>query len=95
MSQLKLRKMKASRWQALTDESDRERAKLLGWSPGGAAAELGVTRQAIHYAIRRGDLEAVMVTDDATGQLQMFMIPDASLQDYKRKREARLNWRSA
>lgn len=81
-----LRKMNVKLWEKLTSESQAHRAKLLGWSPGGAAAELGITRQAVHKAIRRGDLDAVIV-NNFEGQLTMFMIPDASLQAFKAKRE--------
>lgn len=82
-----IRKMNTKRWTELTDTSDRLRAQLLGWSPGGAAAQLGISRQAVHKAIRRGDLDAVIVTKDDSEQLSMFMIPDASLQAFKAKRE--------
>lgn len=82
-----IRKMNAKLWQKLTSESDAQRAKLLGWSPGGAAAELGISRQAVHKAIHRGDLDAVIVTNERTGRLSMFMIPDASLQAFKARRD--------
>lgn len=83
-----LRKVNEKTWQRLTAESEAHRAKLLGWSPGGAANELGISRQAVHKAIHRGDLDAVMVNNDE-GQLSMFMIPDTSLQAFKAKREKR------
>lgn len=82
-----IRKMNTKLWQKLTSESDAARAKLLGWSPGGAAAQLGISRQAIHKAIKRGDLDAVIVTNDRTGRLSMFMIPDDSLQAFKARRD--------
>jgi hypothetical protein len=81
-----LRKMNTKRWTELTETSDRLRAQLIGWSPGGAASQLGISRQAVHKAIHRGDLDAVIVNDD-DGKLQMFMIPDASLQAFKARRE--------
>lgn len=81
-----VRKMNQKLWERLTTESDLHRAKLLGWSPGGAAAQVGITRQAIHKAIRRGDLDAVIVNND-DGRLSMFMIPDESLQAFKARRE--------
>ena len=84
-----IRKMNTRRWNELTDTSDRLRAQLLGWSPGGAAAQLGISRQAVHKAIRRGDLDAVIVTKDGSDELSMFMIPDASLQAFKLRREQR------
>ena len=76
-----LRKIDSRRWQKLVSESDRHRAELLGWSPGGAAAELGISRQAVHYAIKRGDLDAVIVNGE-DGKLRCFMIPDASLKAF-------------
>jgi hypothetical protein len=75
-------------WRKLSDVSDAQRAKLLGWSPGGAAAQLGISRQAVHKAIHRGDLDALIVNNDE-GQLSMFMIPDDSLQAFKAKRAQR------
>lgn len=83
-----LRKIAFNRWEKLVSESDRQRAELLGWSPGGAAAEVGISRQAIHQAIREGRLDAVIVTHE-DGRLRMFMIPDASLKAFAEKRTAR------
>jgi|KBSSwiStaDraftv2_1062776.scaffolds.fasta_scaffold454343_2 hypothetical protein len=57
-------------------------AELNGDSPGTVAAELGVSRQAVHQAVQRGALDAVIV-NDARGKLQMFMIPRASVERYK------------
>lgn len=72
-------------WERRVHQSDVERAKLLGWSPGGAAAELGISRQAVHKAIHRGDLDAVIVNDE-NGRLRSFMIPDASLRSFAERR---------
>ena len=83
-----LRKVSADRWEKLVAESHYARAKLIGWSPGGAAAELGISRQAVHKAIHRGDLDAVIVNDD-DGRLRMFMIPDDSLQAFALRRQKR------
>jgi len=81
-----LRKMNMQRWEKLVTESAQERAKLLGWSPGGAAGELGITRQAVHKAIHRGDLDAVIINGE-DGHLRAFMIPDASLRAFAAKRQ--------
>lgn len=75
-----LRKMNFADWERLVHISEGQRAKLLGWSPGGAAAEIGISRQAIHEAIRRGTLDAVAVYEGK--RLRMFMIPDESLRHY-------------
>ena len=69
-------------------KSERHRAELLGWSPGGAAAQLGISRQAVHKAIHRGDLDAIIINDD-DGKLRLFMIPDASLQAFAERRSRR------
>jgi len=82
-----LRKMAFKDWEKLSTVSDAQRAKLIGWSPGGAAAEIGITRQGIHHAIRRGDLDAVAVYDGT--KLVMFMIPDDSLRAYQERRQRR------
>lgn len=84
-----IRKMNTKRWTELTETSDRLRAQLIGWSPGGAAGQLGISRQAVHKAIHRGDLDAIIVTKDDSDELSMFMIPDASLQAFKAKRAQR------
>lgn len=83
-----IRKMNTKLWNKLTAESEAYRAKLLGLSPGGAAAELGISRQAVHKAIRRGDLDAVIVNNE-DGSLSMFMIPEDSVQAFKARREQR------
>ena len=54
-----------------------------GPSPGGACVELGLTRQAIHKAIKRGDLDAWRIVDDASGRLRAIIIPQASLERYR------------
>lgn len=53
-----------------------------GYSPGGAAALLGVTRHAIHQAIRRGTMDATSVPVPSGGRY--WFIADASLEAYKR-----------
>lgn len=85
-----IKKLTVRQWQKATSESEARLAELSGTSPGGAAAELGITRQAVHKAIRRGDLDCVIVNDDRTGKLVMFMIPDASLKSFKARRRQRM-----
>lgn len=81
------KKMQLKDWQALTAESELHRAKLLGWSPGGAAARAGVSRQRIHQLIRAGRLDAVEVRDGRS--LVMYMIPDDSLEAWLQERTSR------
>ena len=62
----------------------------LGPSPGGAAAEVGVSRQAIHKAIHRGDLDVLAIYDGT--RLSHYTISRRSLAAYKdllRERAAR------
>jgi hypothetical protein len=83
-----LRKLNPHRHQQQVEEANRLRADLVGWSPGAAAAELGITRQAVHAAIRRGDLDANEVKDLETG-MKLYFIPDASLRRFAKARADR------
>lgn len=51
-----------------------------GYSPGGAGAKLGITRAAVHMAIRRGTLDAVKIP--TLGGEHYWFIPQEALQDY-------------
>ena len=86
-----IRTMKMRAWQravaAALDKPSYD--KLNGWSPGGVAANLGISRQAVHKAVHRGDLDAVIVRDDRTDELVLFMIPAASVDAFRAKREQR------
>lgn len=67
-----------------------ERKNLTGPSPGGAAGELGISRQAVHEAIARGRLDAYRVTYDDEGKdLAGIYITQASLDRYKAARDLR------
>lgn len=59
----------------------------VGPSPGGAAAELGISRQAVHLAIKRGDLDAMGCFRD--GRLMFYNVGLASLRRYKAHLQAR------
>ena len=86
-----IRKMKMLAWQKATAAALGKPSwqALNGRSPGGVADELGVSRQAIHNAVHRGQLDAVLVVDDRTEELRLFMIPEPSLEAYKARREQR------
>jgi hypothetical protein len=60
---------------------------LHGPSPGGAAGELGISRQAVHRAIDRGSLTAWYVYDGTTApvlrQLRMVNVTMESIEQYK------------
>lgn len=82
-----IKKLTVRQWTALTSEGEAALASLSGTSPGGAAAELGITRQAVHKAVLRGDLDMIHVIDERTGKLVMNMIPPDSIKAFKLKRK--------
>lgn len=53
---------------------------LRGISPGGAAGALGITRQGIYSAVKRGALDKVRITERGSGPY--FIITEASLKQY-------------
>lgn len=82
--------MSVSQYQALYDDATPAlRRKMLGHSPGAAAALAGISRQAIHKAIDRGTLQAYYVFHDEGGELAWILIPDDSLQAYIVRNERR------
>lgn len=54
----------------------------VGPSPGGAAAELGISRQAVHKAIKRGDLDAITIKRG--DKITCYYVGRASLDRYKK-----------
>jgi predicted DNA-binding protein YlxM (UPF0122 family) len=83
------KKQKEQRWQQLRAETLRiNREQTLGISVGEAAAELGISRQAVHKAIVRGDLGSITV-NDYEGQPRMRFIPMAQVEAFKARREKR------
>lgn len=73
----------------LTDETDSPGDLPNGWSPGGAASELGMTRQGIMYAINRGLLDAYRIPSPVPGPVEHFwIIPPAALDAYAARKEA-------
>ena len=53
---------------------------LRGISPGGAAGVLGITRQGIYNAVKRGSLDMVRVTERGTGPY--LLITDGGIRRY-------------
>jgi hypothetical protein len=62
-------------------------SSLRGISPGGAAAALGITRQGVYSAIKRGTLDMVRITERGTGPY--LIIPDGSIEQYLSDRRGR------
>jgi hypothetical protein len=61
------------------------REQACGPSPGGAAAELGMSRQAVHRAIERGTLVAWYVaTPSEKGAIKFYIfVTEESIKRYK------------
>lgn len=77
-----VRKMQLEAWLDAIEAKDPALQDLsLGPSPGGAAAELGISRQAVHYAIKRGHLEALAVYRGR--KLSHYTISQSSIRRYK------------
>ena len=75
--------------QIIAEAVERIRADRLGLTVTEAAAELGISRQAVHKAVRRGDLQSVKVRDYKGQMLLLFITPE-QVQAFKVKREQKL-----
>lgn len=62
-------------------------SSINGASPGGVAAKLGITRQAVHDAIKRGSLHAYKLVRE--GRVVAIIIPDDDVQHYRRNHLAK------
>ena len=77
-----VRKMQLKDWERVIEAGTPDLADFnLGPSPGGAASELGISRQGVHAAIRRGDLEVLAIYDGR--RLSHYTISKSSLAAYK------------
>jgi len=77
-------KLTLTQWDELVEKGDPLVEKIKGPSPGGAASELGVTRQRIHDLIRRGKLDATAVYKGR--KLLFYMVSDQSIERQKKAR---------
>lgn len=82
------RKSKQQAWEERWAEERHQLAEQIGWTPGAAAEHLGISRQAVHKAIRRGDLEATVLRDPETG-LKVYVIDNDSLRAFAELRANR------
>lgn len=79
---MSVKKMQLKEWQRLIEARDASVQDFSsGPSPGGAAAELGITRQGVHYLIGSGKLKALAVMDGR--RLSHYTISESSLAAYK------------
>lgn len=72
-------------WARALDNEDRD--DLLGPSPGGAAGQLGVSRQRVHTMIKTGKLDAISILRKGEGPV--IFVTERSL---KRAVRARKRW---
>jgi excisionase family DNA binding protein len=80
------------RWREMIEDAESGSADSStvpnGFSPGGAAAELGVSRETIHRAIKRGTLDAYMVPMPGGRPGMYFITPEALAAFAKRPHRA-------
>lgn len=77
--------LKVSLWGLLLAERRDDRSHQRRWngpSPGGAAADLNVSRQRVHQLLANGVLESITLTD-AIGRKIAFLITQESIDRYK------------
>lgn len=77
-----LRRMTYSEW---AEELHQARGKpdwenLMGKSPGGVAADLGVSRQRVWQLAKEGKLDMILLADDAKAKVTAWLITDRSVQ---------------
>lgn len=56
-----------------------------GLSPGGVASRLGITRQAVHFAIVEDVIDAYRI--ERKGRLVAIIVPEAEVTFWEQKRE--------
>lgn len=66
----------------MVDAWEKDRG-LCGPSPGGAAARLSITRQAVYNAVKRGSLDMVRLKESGRSGPYLY-ITDASIERYKK-----------
>ena len=65
--------------------------ELMGWSPGGAAGVLGISRQRVHQLVAAGQLDAVYVWEErkpkgAGARPSMIMILEPSMELWRKSK---------
>ena len=68
-------------WREALDAAYGKRAfhEYIGPSPGGAAGELGISRQRIHQLVDSGKLDMIKLSHAPDGEITAYMITDASI----------------
>jgi hypothetical protein len=88
-----VRKMTMKAWANAIDAAGPDSPDLQGDSPGGVAARLGCSRQAVHRLIQRGTLDAVAVYEGK--RVAFYVVTEASLRVHQQRLAERLSGRLA
>lgn len=80
------RDMTAEKWSELLHTTPDGQMTVNGVSPGSAAVSLGISRQALHKAIRANRLDAIRIVN-ADGNTTAVLIPGAELQRFEQSRK--------
>lgn len=83
-----LRKMSYDEWAELLAQTrgKPEYHRWMGWSPGGAAAALKVSRQRVWQMVKEGKLDMLMLADTPTAKPSAWLITTASLDRYAKSK---------
>ena len=81
------RDMTAEQWTEALHTTPDGQMRVNGISPGPVAAELGISRQALHKAIRANRLNAIRIVD-SRGRCTAVMIPGAEVERFRESRKA-------
>jgi transposase len=65
--------------------------KVMGMSPGGAAARLGMSRQAVYDLVRRGKLDMVKIKKKEQVRYSEIYVTEESLERELERREKKLD----
>jgi len=77
--------MTVDEWGELVNATPDGKLRFNGTSPGPAAAELGISRQALHKAIKANRLDAIRLVD-IHGNTTAIIIPSTEFQRFRDSR---------
>lgn len=84
-----MRRMTFEQWGerlATTHADPSEYSRWMGSSPGGTAADLGVTRQRIWQLLKEGKLDLLLLADNKDSKVSAWIIPSASIERYRKSK---------
>lgn len=84
-----MRRMTFEQWGerlATTHADPSEYSRWMGSSPGGAAADLGVTRQRIWQLVKEQKLDLLLLADNKDSKVSAWLIPQSSIDRYRKSK---------